>query len=374
MAETIFTSQTPVNTDANDATAYTLGTTCYSDEETPVAGIEWRFPDTPIVGTVVGALYDYSTEALLASANFDTQVAGQKNRATFSAVENIPADTPVIAAIHTPNRYVFTANFFTAAGVDNEQLHAPQDNTDPLGIGNLRNGRLNVGPALAYPGSTSGNQSCFFVDIFTAAGSVDGTLIETGPAATEAMSGDTPRTGQLAETGPAASEGATGDVPRVGVLAETGPAALDGLVGDTTATAQLTETGPAATETMFGASQAVTLGALLAMPTTTVTIYAPSSAPDEWSGERVSDGAVASGVAASIIEQARTVNDPRTGTPRVVRQVTGRVPDGCPVEPTSRIVDAENRTYAVGSVRQARNPMWVGDVVLELYRTDQASP
>lgn len=180
--------------------------------------------------------------------------------------------------------------------------------------------------------------------------------------------------GVLAETGPAATESVAGDVPAVGALAETAPVATELMSGQTAGAGVLAETGPAAIELMSGTSSAVSIGRLRAMPTTTITIYAPSSDPDEWSGERTGDAAAAGDVSASIIEQVRTVNDPRTGTPRVIRNVTGRVPDGTPVAPTSRIVDGEGRVYAVGSVRQARNPLWVGDIVLELYRTDQASP
>jgi hypothetical protein len=113
---------------------------------------------------------------------------------------------------------------------------------------------------------------------------------------------------------------------------------------------------------------------LKALPTTTVDVYAPAVVPDEWSGARGAEMLAAGGVVASIIEQAQNVNDPRTGTPRVVRTVTGRVPDGTPVAATSRVVDAEGRVYAVSAVRQVRNPEWIGDVVLNLIRTDQQAP
>lgn len=134
----------------------------------------------------------------------------------------------------------------------------------------------------------------------------------------------------------------------------------------------LDATAPAATVSVAGTS-AAQLGALLAMPTTTVTVYAPASI-DEWSGQRAEDVPVATGVPASIIEQARTVNDPRTGTARVIRQLTGRVPDRTPVGPNSRLADADGHIYAVSSVRQPRNPLWTGDIVLELTRLDQGAP
>lgn len=113
---------------------------------------------------------------------------------------------------------------------------------------------------------------------------------------------------------------------------------------------------------------------LRALQTTTLDIYAPAVAPDEWSGARTDDSLVAGGVPASIIEQTRTRNDPRTGTPRIIREVTGRVPDGTEIAPTSRVVDGEGRHYAVAAVRQPRNPLWTSDVILDLVRTDQLSP
>lgn len=379
MATRIFTGQVPDNTNADDATAYTLGTTWYSDDPGTATGVIWRFPDDLPGGDAIGLLYDYSTQAELARGTFVTPVAGEENTAPFTVLDvptpfEFEADTPYIVAVFTPDGYVFSPNFFTSAGVDNEQLHAPQDNTDPLGIGALRNGRLNVGAAPAYPGSTSGNQSCFFPDIALAADSIDATLDASVPAATVSMAGQVVRDGTLDATAPAATVTTAGGPVPDGTLAASAPAAIVSMSGALPSEGLLAATAPAAAVTMAAESDTVTYGALVAMPTTTVTIYAPGSAPDEWSGERAGDAAVASGVPASIIEQARTVNSPVTGTARVIRQVTGRVPDGAPVTPTSRVVDGEGRVYAVSSVRQARNPMWVGDVVLELVRTDQGAP
>lgn len=114
---------------------------------------------------------------------------------------------------------------------------------------------------------------------------------------------------------------------------------------------------------------------LRALATTTVDVYAPAvGMPDEWSGGRGTETLAAGGVVASIIEQTRNVSDPRTGVPRVVRTVIGRVPDGTPVDERARVVDAEGRVYAVSAVRQVRNPVWTGDIVLDLVRTDQQAP
>lgn len=378
MADRIFTDQIPSG-EGNDAVPYTFGTTFYSNDDEIAIGIWWFFPDPIPVGEVVPLLFNYSTEAELARGTFVDPVAGQWNLGLFRVAGDpvtveLDVDTPYIASVYTPNAYVFESGFFTSQGVDNEQLHAPQDNTDPLGIGALRNGRFIQTVLPAYPSGTSGSQLCFFPDIALAADSIDATLDASAPAATVAMAGQVVRDGTLDATAPAATVTAAGGPVPDGTLAVSVPAATVSMSGALPSEALLAVTAPAAAVSMAAESDTVTYGALVAMPTTTVTIYAPGSAPDEWSGERAGDAAVASGVPASIIEQARTINNPVTGTARVIRQVTGRVPDGAPVTPTSRIVDGEGRVYAVSSVRQARNPMWVGDVVLELVRTDQLSP
>lgn len=115
------------------------------------------------------------------------------------------------------------------------------------------------------------------------------------------------------------------------------------------------------------------------MPTTIVSIYQPATTGggdgvDDWDATvNYSAAGSAGGVPASIIEQTRTVQSRTAGTPRVIRQITGRVPNGTVVTVNSKIIDGEGRTYAVSSVRQPRNPVWISDVILELVRTDQAA-
>lgn len=110
-----------------------------------------------------------------------------------------------------------------------------------------------------------------------------------------------------------------------------------------------------------------------AIPNTTVTLL-ESSGVDEWTGLGT-ESVAASGVSASIIEQTRLVDDPVTGTPRVVRAVTGRVPDGTTVTRSHRVRDeVSSATYAVHSVRQHTNPFYTSDVTLDLVRTDSTDP
>jgi hypothetical protein len=180
----IFTSQTPASGDLTDATAYTLGTTFYSTADGDITGIRWFFPATLPGGTVTAKLYDYAAETELGSATFSDPVAGDWNVATFAAPVAISADVPYVAAVHTPDRYVFSSGTFASADVTNSPLVAPQDNTDPLGTGSLRNARLNVGASPAYPGATSAG-NCFFADVVYSAGGQSaavGTVVETDTA------------------------------------------------------------------------------------------------------------------------------------------------------------------------------------------------
>jgi hypothetical protein len=180
----IFTSQTPASGDLTDATAYTLGTTFYSTAAGQITGIRWFFPATLPGGTVTAKLYDYAAQTELGSATFSSPVAGTWNTATFASPVAISANVPYIAAVHTPDRYVFSSGTFASSSITNSPLVGPQDNTDPLGTGSLRNARLNVGASPAYPGSTSAG-NCFFADVVYSAGgqtAAVGTATETDAA------------------------------------------------------------------------------------------------------------------------------------------------------------------------------------------------
>lgn len=111
-----------------------------------------------------------------------------------------------------------------------------------------------------------------------------------------------------------------------------------------------------------------------AIPNTTVTIYRGTTI-DEYSGDISNETVLASAISASIIEQSRIVDDPNSGTPRVVRLITGRVPDGTDVKNTDRLLDETNsRSYWIRSVRQHENPIYTSDVTLDLVRVDKNDP
>lgn len=114
---------------------------------------------------------------------------------------------------------------------------------------------------------------------------------------------------------------------------------------------------------------------MLAMPTTTVTIKR-GTAIDEYSGEISNETSASTGVPMSIMEQSRTVIEPTTGTPMVIRFVTGRVDPSVDIRRNDRILDENDADiyYMVLSVRQVQNPIVVMDKVLDLKRVDPNDP
>lgn len=174
MAESIFTSQVPVQTNFLEGLPVTLGTLFTAAVNGTIDGGRWRFPDTLPVGTVQWLLYRWNSDAsgtLLAQESFVAPVASTWNTVNATVPVNITAGQRYVTAVFTPNgRYVFTNNFFSASGVTNGNLTAPQDDA----VTPARNGKFVQNAAPAYP-TNSFNATCYFVDVlFTAAASATG--------------------------------------------------------------------------------------------------------------------------------------------------------------------------------------------------------
>lgn len=77
----------------------------------------------------------------------------------------------------------------------------------------------------------------------------------------------------------------------------------------------------------------------------------------------------ASGIVASIRETSRTVFDPNTQEPLIVRSVEGVMPSGTDVVDTDRVRDdTYGVTYFVEAVTQERQPGFTPDLRLQLKR------
>lgn len=78
---------------------------------------------------------------------------------------------------------------------------------------------------------------------------------------------------------------------------------------------------------------------------------------------------VATGIIASIREQSRTVFDPNTQQPRIVRFTEGVMPAGTDVVDTDQVRDdTYGITYFVEAVTQDREPGFTPDLKLQLKR------
>lgn len=164
MAESIFTVQTPANPDENDGVQLTLGTRFVPAVNGTITAIRWFFPATPIVGTVNGRLYSWTSNTvgiLLGSADFVAPVAGTWNTAAVSIP--VVAGQPYVTAVHTPAPYVSTGALFASA-ITNGNLTATADTPTE------ENGKFIA--ADAYP-DDSFNSNGYFVDVvFEAASAV----------------------------------------------------------------------------------------------------------------------------------------------------------------------------------------------------------
>lgn len=178
MAESIFTSQVPANTNFLEGSPVTLGTLFTVAVDGTIDGGRWRFPDTLPVGTVQWLLYQWTSETtgvLLAQESFVAPTPGVYNTVATTPVP-IVSGQRYVTAVHTPDgRYVITGAFFASSSLVNGNLTAPQDdNATPA-----HNGKFIGGALPAYP-SNNFNASCYFADVlFTASTS---TIVPIGRA------------------------------------------------------------------------------------------------------------------------------------------------------------------------------------------------
>ena len=101
------------------------------------------------------------------------------------------------------------------------------------------------------------------------------------------------------------------------------------------------------------------------LATTTVDVLRGTDT-DAYNDPVDTDTPVLTDVPASIIEQSRVVLDQASGTPRVVRFVTGRVAHGTDVQADDRLRDRSGQIYEVDAVARPQNPVLAQDVRLDL--------
>lgn len=156
---TVFGSATPSVINGNDSDDYALGTVVQIASAGTITHARWHFSNPLPSGTVTWYCADLSTHTILGQQAFTSPASGWFQQALVTPIV-IAAARNVLVWIGTPNGYVYTNGFFTAAGVTSGPLSSPRSINDPEGIGN---GRFGGTPA-SYPAGTSG-ATCYFADL-----------------------------------------------------------------------------------------------------------------------------------------------------------------------------------------------------------------
>lgn len=172
MSQSLFTTQTPVNTDDNEGVAVLTSTMLTFARAGWVTAIRFRAPAT-ISGTYTAGLYVSTTDdnpvgsgtgTLLDSMTCPTPTASSWNTVLFP---NQPAVSPGNAyriTLHSSSgRFVHTATF--SFPLSNGDITAPADGTDPVGLGTMIQSPFKDSATLAYPNDSALNQSCYFIDV-----------------------------------------------------------------------------------------------------------------------------------------------------------------------------------------------------------------
>ncbi|MFC5947073.1 hypothetical protein ACFQH9_02120 [Pseudonocardia lutea] len=108
---------------------------------------------------------------------------------------------------------------------------------------------------------------------------------------------------------------------------------------------------------------------MYALANTTVSVLRGSTV-DEFGDETDNETVAASGIIANIRETSSTFSDPGSTTPRVVRNVTCKLPSTTDVTETDRIKDETSGViYTINTVTQEGGPGRTPDLALLLERT-----
>lgn len=182
MAESIFTSETPLGTDVNDATTYTLGTCWTPAVNGTVTHIRVFAPLSAPAVAFQGVLYSITGEASgteLSRATFGALTPGAWNTVALPSPVAVTAGNYYVTSYVTTDFFVLTTFVFTSAGITNGNLTANQSGV-PFG-----NGRIHVGDG--FPEITSGQQSNYFADVVFEAGGAAQDILPGGLATGEAI-------------------------------------------------------------------------------------------------------------------------------------------------------------------------------------------
>lgn len=252
MADSLFTSQTPVVDDGNDGTDYTLGTALRRSTSGNIVRGRWYFPTPVPTDTTEWVLYSAAGAELHREA-FVSPVAGQWNvTPEFASPIAYVADELIVASIYTSGMYVATVGFFTGGGdLVNDDITAPAS----------ENGRL--GNTDEYPSQEV--DLCFFVDLVFEAEEADA-VAPDGLAVPFALG--TPAVSQALTAAPAGiAVPVTTGTPAVSQVMTAAPAGIAVPVAVGT---------PTIAQTLTAAPAGLAVAVALGQPTVTLPGAAPS--------------------------------------------------------------------------------------------------
>jgi hypothetical protein len=159
----IFTSQTPVVGDANDSTAYTMGTRFTPAVDGQITHIRWFYPTgaQPGGAPVKATLFRNLDSAQLATAVDmpNPGVPGAWNQVALGSPVNVASGVEYTAAILTPGHYVATNSY--PWPVVNGDLSTPS----------VGAGRFEAGSSFTFP--TNNANGNYFVDVVFTTGSAE---------------------------------------------------------------------------------------------------------------------------------------------------------------------------------------------------------
>lgn len=173
--ESLFTSQTPALTDADDGGSSLIrGHVMYALVAGTIKGVRWYSSVTAPSDTPVVELYTPTSNSA-GTPRANKTYAGSHQPSTWLSQQfdeedwwHVEADELFVPTVTQSVRYVATTNFWTTA-LTNGNLVGIQAETDPTEVGfAMGNGKFGGGGP-AFPSNDSGAFNNFFVDVIFAA-------------------------------------------------------------------------------------------------------------------------------------------------------------------------------------------------------------
>lgn len=169
----LFTSQTPAVSGNDGAPGITTATSLMFAVAGVISHVRFWAANDTLSGTWTGAVWQVTSDD--GGGSGTGTLLGSKAVSAAGITPNawnlIELDTPVPVVpgvlyrigLHTPAWYVATNGFFNSPLV-NGDITAPENGSDPIGLGTLRQGTFIVNAAIQYP-TQVGLTASYFIDV-----------------------------------------------------------------------------------------------------------------------------------------------------------------------------------------------------------------